>query len=157
MVAGVRVAGALLDRIEEITSADIRRGGKSIEGVLAAASARMTADYERTLDRSDRKLCDAPRWYHQTKHCTLLVTGPQLLAEGRLLRHCVAGYAPLVSGGHCVILAVRCHGQASTVELTRGGQVQQHRGPGNADPNPWCVAALNRAMRAWRLPWRGAL
>lgn len=93
-------------------------------------------------------------------YATQLVGIAELAAEGAAgpdadgvdgLDHCVASYAADVLASRCVVLSIRRrtergHERVSTAELRPFGPglaVAQHRGPGNAEPDP----VLDEALR----------
>ena len=98
-------------------------------------------------------------------YATQLTSATELLDEGAPgtdatgaagLDHCVASYAAGVASGASLILSVRRrrpggYERLSTAELhpdRHDGRLDlvQHRGPGNAEPDPWLQAALERAL-----------
>lgn len=78
-----------------------------------------------------------------------LRTSNDLAEEGRLMGHCVGGYANLVRQGYSYIYGVR-HGdeRVATLELQRQGaglKIVQLHGPRNTEPS----AAVKSATRRW--------
>jgi hypothetical protein len=68
-----------------------------------------------------------------------LLSGTELIAEGRAMRHCVASYARYCAAGHCSIWAMEVHGfegveKRQTIEV-RAGLVVQCRGRFNRPPD----------------------
>jgi PcfJ-like protein len=70
-----------------------------------------------------------------------LLSGADLIAEGSVMKHCVASYARSCVAGHCSIWAMELHTEAGTekhqtIEVTRAGVVVQCRGKQNRLPTP---------------------
>lgn len=68
-----------------------------------------------------------------------LLTGAELVAEGRAMRHCVASYARSCADGHTSIWAMELHAKAGvekrqTIEVTRERVIVQCRGRQNRLP-----------------------
>jgi hypothetical protein len=68
-----------------------------------------------------------------------LLSGNELIAEGRVMRHCVASYAHSCSEGRASIWAMELHGSGGvekrqTIELTRDRVIVQCRGKQNRLP-----------------------
>jgi len=70
-----------------------------------------------------------------------LLSGADLLTEGRAMKHCVASYARSCAAGHCSIWAMELSTQLGrekrqTIEVTREGVIVQCRGKQNRLPTP---------------------
>jgi hypothetical protein len=70
-----------------------------------------------------------------------LLSGAELIAEGRAMKHCVASYARSCTTGHCSIWAMELHAplgkeKRQTIEVTRDGMIVQCRGKQNRLPTP---------------------
>ncbi len=69
-----------------------------------------------------------------------LLSGAELVAEGRAMRHCVASYAGSCANGHSSIWAMELHTvsgveKRQTVEITNQGMIVQSRGKQNRLPS----------------------
>ena len=78
-----------------------------------------------------------------------LVTGRELHAEGRAMRHCVSTYAQSCARGRCSIWAMELHAfegvsKRLTLEVNAGGQIVQCRGRFNALPGEQDLAVVRR-------------
>jgi hypothetical protein len=161
-VAGVDVRGRLVDRVDEITPADLERGpATGVQPAFAAAAARLYSEWEESAKDDERPLNTAPRWWKSVRCAHVLLTRKALCAEGKAMAHCVGTYAPYVQSGRSVIVSivirVREDLYRSTVELDRSGPptVRQHKGIANAAAPPVCVRALDVLLRRWSLPASG--
>ncbi len=70
-----------------------------------------------------------------------LLSGAELIAEGRVMKHCVASYAHSCASGRASIWAMELHhalgaDKHQTIELTREGVIVQCRGKQNRLPTP---------------------
>jgi len=79
-----------------------------------------------------------------------LLSGAELVAEGRVMKHCVASYAHSCAQGRASIWAMELHGEVEvekrqTIEVTREGVIVQCRGKQNRLPTP---AELD-VIKAW--------
>jgi hypothetical protein len=77
----------------------------------------------------------------QTWRIRELLSGAELIAEGRVMKHCVASYARSCTAGHCSIWAMELETplgkeKHQTIEVTREGVVVQCRGKQNRLPTP---------------------
>lgn len=154
MVAGVPVEGRLIDRVDELRVSDLR---PSVRDTYERAGKRLERQIQRTLSRETRPLRGEPSWWRPARCAQLLMTGPALVAEGKQMRHCVAGYAPYVRDGRSVIVAMSVRGERSTVELDpRTLDVRQHLGPQNTPPHHLCERALRVLLSRWRASAQGA-
>ncbi len=103
-----------------------------------------------------KPLASPPRWWRPARCARLLLTGSQLVAEGRQVRHCVSTYAGYVRQGESVIVSLLIRDgdglvHRSTVELDRRtALVRQHKGPENETPSPLCQRALEVLSRRWQ-------
>ena len=145
----------LLDRIDEITPADLARGAATgVQPAFEAAAARLYAAWEKGAENDDRPLAALPRWWRPIRCAHALMSAKSLCAEGRAMHHCVGTYAPHVQSERSVIasIAVRVGGEVfrSTVELDRKTrEVLQHRAAHNAVVHPLCARALEVCLRRW--------
>lgn len=153
-VAGVRVEGRYLDRLDELRESDLR---PSVEATFRSVAERLRADTEcRVAQMRGDPLAPPPRWWRPARCARLLLTGPELAEEGRALRHCVATYAPLVHARRAVVVALRVAEHRSTVELDpQTAAVRQHRGVANTAPPELCRRALEVLARRWQAAARG--
>jgi hypothetical protein len=79
-----------------------------------------------------------------------LLSGAELIAEGRLMKHCVASYAHSCAQGSCSIWAMELSGKAGidkrqTIEVTRDRMIVQCRGRQNQLP----TAAELDVVKEW--------
>ncbi len=147
VVAGQAIEGRYLDRVDELRPSDLV---DSVDGTFRRAAERLTRQLERALESRGEPLRAAPRWWRPVRCARLLLSGSDLVREGRALRHCVGTYAEAVRSGHSVIVGLCVLGQRSTVELDpRTLEVRQHRGLGNGAPPELCVLALAVCRRRW--------
>jgi hypothetical protein len=70
-----------------------------------------------------------------------LLSGADLIAEGRSMKHCVASYARSCASGHCSIWAMELHSELGTekrqtIEVTHQRVIVQCRGRQNRLPTP---------------------
>ena len=153
---GEVVHGSYLDRVDELRAQDLR---PSVEETFRVAGARMLKDVERALRKRSEPLSGPPRWWKPARCATLLLTGGQLLAEGKTMEHCSAQYAGYVRRGDSVLVSLavpeRLPGETvirrSTVELRRSdARVLQHRGYRNGPPPEVCARALVVLLKRWR-------
>jgi len=155
---GEEVRGRYVDRLDELTSADLR---PSVRETFDRAARRLTASLERDLRRAKNQavLASTPRWWRPVR-CAVLLDKPGLLAaEGREMRHCVAVYVPYVRRERSVIVSIQVHERRggvdvthrSTVEIDREKiEVRQHKGRDNTEPPALCIAALEVCLQRWR-------
>ena len=138
-----------LDVIDEITPEDLNRG--------------VTTGVERAFERAGERLANIDEGDHRTISCwpsfwprlprsaSLLTSPAALAAEGRVMHHCVGGYARSVEQRQCWIVSIVSQRGRSTVELRPDGSIAQHRGPYNREPHPRHVALMcawqNRLLR----------
>lgn len=152
-IAGQVVRGRYLDRVDELIPSDLPRGpASSVEETFARAGKRLAKALERSLQSKGEPLCAEPKWWRLTRaRCARLIrTGPDLVAEGRAMRHCVATYATAVKTGKSVIIGLCVRGERSTVEVDPATcKVRQHKGRDNAEPPELCVRALRVLERRW--------
>lgn len=74
------------------------------------------------------------------------------------MKHCVALYAPQVSGGRAVIVGLNVLGERTTVEIDRDSiEIRQHKGIGNATPSPLMDRALATMIKKWQRAKREGL
>lgn len=133
-----------LDVIDEITPADLDRGmSTGVERAFDNAANRLMR-----VDSSDHTtISRLPGWWPRLPRFASLLTTPAALAvEGRVMRHCVGGYADPVRRGQCWIVSIVSRHGRSTVELRDDGSVTQHKGVNNDNP-PHRHQSL---IRAWR-------
>lgn len=145
---GHDVEGAFIDRIDELRPSDLRT---SVEATFKQAAKRMQRNYERLLRSKGEPLSPVPDWWEPVPYVRLLNTGPDLVAEGRAMRHCVADYADKIRRQQSLILGIFVEGSRSTVELDRDTlRVLQHKGPGNVTPHPLNIQVLEHYLPIWR-------
>jgi len=146
IVAGQILEGSYLEHVDALRAEDL---GTSVEDTYRRAAVRAAADLERSLVSHGEPLAPEPSWWRPVRCARLLHTGPDLVAEGRDMDHCVAIYAGSVQQRDSVIVGLCVLGQRSTVELTPGLGVRQHRGRGNAAPPAINERALDVLLRRW--------
>jgi hypothetical protein len=157
---GEEVHGSYWDRVDELRPADLR---DSVDETFTRAAQRMQKSMERLLAKKSEPLAPVPAWWKPARCAKVLLTGPELMVEGKQMQHCVAGYAGYVKQGKSVIVRLEVPERKSqgyegptvwhrsTVELDRRtGRVIQHRGPQNRDPHPINVKALAVLLRRWQ-------
>jgi hypothetical protein len=144
----------LVDRVDELTPDDLR---DCVERTFVKAANRAYAETVRVLEKKvHAPLRAAPAWWQPHPHARLLLTGDELLAEGRDMEHCVATYAAGVRDGTRLVVAIDASsefvpGLRSTAELDPSTlEVRQHRGRRNASPNPLCESLLRFLLPRWR-------
>lgn len=81
-----------------------------------------------------------------------LATVADLAVEGRMMCHCVAGYAERAVHGHCYLFHVEKDEEMATVEVSPYGKVMQASGPLNGQNG--AVKYGRRVLAAWgrRIP-----
>jgi hypothetical protein len=155
---GEEIHGSYWDRVDELRPPDLR---DSVDETFTRAAMRMQKSMERLLSKKSEPLAPVPAWWKSARCAKILLTGPELMVEGKQMQHCVATYAGYVKKGESVIVRLEVperkgrHGETiwhrSTVDLDRRtGQVRQHKGPQNREPHPINVKALNVLLRRWR-------
>jgi len=155
---GEEIHGAYWARVDELRPADLR---DSVDETFTRAAARMQKSMEKLLAKKSEPLAPAPAWWKPARCAKILLTGPELMVEGKQMQHCVAGYAGYVKKGESVIVRLEVperkgrHAETvwhrSTVELDRRtGRVLQHQGPQNRPPHVINVKALEVLLRRWR-------
>ena len=145
---GTVVRGRLIDRIDELTEPDLCA---SIERTFGNAKKRSYESTLKTISGLRAPLAPAPAWWQAQPFARLLITGAELVAEGREMEHCVPLAAFSVLKRVCVIVALNVHGHRSTVELDPVTvEVRQHLGHRNARPHPQCEALLRQLLPLWR-------
>lgn len=138
----VEVEGRLLDRVDELTPADL---AESVTDTFAAAVQRIARE---RWDGPDELIAHEPWHDRLPAGVTVLRTATELWVEGAECRHCVGAYAGRVHARECVIARVIAEdGTRSTVEVV-AGQVVQHRGPANREPSAACQRLV--ASCRWR-------
>jgi hypothetical protein len=148
VVAGEVIEGRYIDRLDELRKNDLR---PSVDETFKRAGTRMQRRMERSLQSKGEPLAPEPRWWRPGRHVRLLNTGPDLVSEGRAMRHCVASYADAVKSRCSVIVGMLVMGERSTVELDRRTvEVRQHRGVANGTPSQRSVRVLNAYLRLWK-------
>jgi hypothetical protein len=164
---GEAIEGAFISRLDELRDPDLR---PSVDETFDRAARRMWKASERAMARKQAPLTVAPRWWKPARCARLLLSGADLIAEGRDMHHCAATYAGYVARGDSVVIALRVPYleaklktmsdrekwrslvmfHRSTVEIDRKTiQVRQHKGPHNAAPHPLCERALAVLLRRW--------
>ena len=145
---GERIAGSYIERIDELRDRDLVAG---VEETYRRAADRMRRDVERLMTRKGAPLRAPPAWWRPVRCARLLLSAADLVIEGRVMAHCVAGYAGYVARGESGIVALDVRGHRSTVELSADGRtVRQHKGPCNARPHRLCDLALAVCLHRWR-------
>lgn len=156
-VAGAEVRGRLITRTDELEPVDLARGvATGVQAAFEAAARRLYAAWEKGAQDNATPLAPKPRWWQPVRCARILDTPSALVAEGRLMAHCVGSYAPHVQSQRSVVVALRIKVgtvvHASTAELSRDGRhVHQHRGHGNGAAPALCVRALDVLRRRWGL------
>jgi len=155
---GEEIHGSYWDRADELRPPDLR---DSVEETFTRAAMRMQKSMERLLAKKSEPLAPVPAWWKPARCAKVLLTGAELMVEGKQMQHCVAGYAGYVKKGESVIVKLEVPERKgrgsetvwhrSTVELDRRtGQVRQHKGPQNREPHPINVKALAVLLRRWQ-------
>jgi hypothetical protein len=156
--AGEEIHGRLLDRVDEITPADLDPKNPLRGGVLPVfdrAGQRALVEYEKTMAKKHEPLAALPAWWAPIRCARLLMSGAELVAEGKLMQHCVSTYAPTVKSGKSVIVSIVVQGERSTAEVERRPSssgsltVRQHRTVRNECPSPLSEKALVACLRLW--------
>jgi len=147
LMAGQLIEGSYLDHVDAIRAEDLM---SSIDDTYRRAAMRAAADLEHALASHGEPLAPEPSWWRPVRCARLLHTGPDLVAEGRDMEHCVAMYAGSVRDHSSVIVGLCVLGQRSTVELAPDLSVRQHRGRGNAAPPAINERALDVLVQRWR-------
>lgn len=132
-----------LDVIDEITAQDLDRGiSTGVERAFERAGERLSK-----IDSGDHStICRYPARWPSLPRCASLLTSPAALAaEGRVMGHCVGGYAHQVRAGQCYIISVVSRHGRSTVEVRPDGYISQHKGVKNDYP----PARHTRLINAW--------
>jgi hypothetical protein len=151
MIAGQLIEGSYLEHLDTLRPTDLR---PSVEDTYRRAAERAGKALERALASKGEPLAPAPKWWQPVRCARLLLTGPDLVREGRAMKHCVATYAGHVRERETVIVGLCVLGHRSTVELGRASaNVRQHKGPGNSEPHELCKRALVVCARRWRARW----
>jgi len=147
IVAGQILEGSYLEHVDALRAEDL---GTSVDDTYRRAAMRAAADMERALASHGEPLAPEPSWWRPVRCARLLRTGPDLVAEGRDMDHCVAGYAGAVRDRASVIVGLCVLGQRSTVELAPDIiSVRQHQGRSNSAPPALNVRALDVLLRRW--------
>jgi hypothetical protein len=148
-VGGAEVHGRLIDRIDEITPADLPNGPKtSVREAFTHAAARMYKQWEKDNENAEGRLIQPPTWWKSVKYAKLLNTPAKLVREGREMNHCVGTYVNEVRQGRSTIVSFNLKGERATVELSRDGtRVKQCYGAGNKQAPAICQRALDVLMR----------
>jgi hypothetical protein len=154
---GEPIHGVLASRVDEITTADLPCGLRT--GVAAAfrsAALRAWQQWQKEAEKQHEPLRAPPKWWQPIRCAKLLGSAAELVAEGRMMAHCVAGYSSYVRHGRSVVVSIvvpDCKAATvarSTVEIDpRSGQVLQHRGKYNAEPPEICEKALRVCLKRW--------
>jgi len=153
VIAGQRIEGCYLDRVDELRRGDLTT---SVEATFRRAARRLTRQMERALESRGEPLRAPPRWWRPVRCARLLLSGQDLVREGRALDHCVGVYADSVRSGRSVLIGICVLGQRSTAELDPETlHVRQHRGYGNGEPPALCQRALEVCLRRWRAAKEG--
>lgn len=145
--AGQHVDGKFIDRVDELRPSDLRT---SVIDTFERAGRRLIRSIERLLRSRGEPLRSAPAWWRPAKCARLLLSGADLVAEGKVMRHCVAGYASVVKSGASIIVGICVLAKRSTVEIDpRSLEIRQHKGPSNDAPHDLCVRALATMHKKW--------
>jgi|WetSurMetagenome_2_1015567.scaffolds.fasta_scaffold00474_2 hypothetical protein len=135
------------DRIDEIQDEDLDRGPSTgVDRAFEHAARRMGERWIEEQRNNHRLLAPLPSGWRLPSRMQHLATPAALVLEGTETRHCVGGYTGAVERRQSIILSIRAFGRRSTVELSPGGEVMQHRGPKNAAPHPVCTAVLRHFL-----------
>lgn len=150
---GERVEWRPLDRLDEIQDEDLVEGPRTAVRTAFDRAAQRQGEAWAEKARQDHRVLSSlpPGWRPYRRIMRPLLTPAALEAEGRELSHCVGGYQSAVARGQSVILSLIVRGERSTAELTRDGQVLQHRGPHNGTPSDLSRTVLRRFVER-RIP-----
>lgn len=140
-IGGQAVEGRVVDRLDELTDADLR---PSVMETIDVATARLCRERWTGPD----ELIPPAMWHADLPAgVRVLRSFSDLLTEGSEMRHCAAVYAQRVMDRACVIVSVTgADGRRSTAEIV-GGSVAQHRGARNESPPASCVDRLAEVLR----------
>jgi hypothetical protein len=151
-ITPVRFAGgAFIARLDELEEEDLTD---------AVSTTFENANTRRLLERDgfdpDESLATPPSWWVEDPRVQLLLTTRELVDEGENMRHCVGGYSKKVKAGDALVFVISLPSLydsticRSTVEVEpTTGEVLQHRGYKNADPDPACVEFLQELTKRW--------
>jgi len=154
-VGGAVIRGRFIDRIDEITPADLPNGPKtSVRDAFQSAVARAYATWEKGSETDENRVISPPKWWKPVKYAKLVNTPGKLVREGREMSHCVGGpyYLDSVRRGQSVIVSFNIKGERATAQLSRDGtHILQYRGPHNREPAVILKRALEVLQRKY---WR---
>lgn len=132
------VEGSCLERLDEITPADLRRS--PVETMEITSQRLAEAMWE-----GPNELSPHMEWHDRLPEgVTVIRHFNELYKEGRECRHCVATYASNIANGSAVILRVKATDGKRSTAMVEHGTVTQHRGPRNEEPAPSCVELVKR-------------
>ena len=101
---GETIDGAFIERLDELRDADLR---PSVDETFDRAARRMWKATERAMAKKQAPLTVAPRWWKPARCAKILLSGADLIAEGRDMHHCAATYAGYVARGNCIVISLR--------------------------------------------------
>ena len=122
--------------LDEIQAEDVITGKEGVSVVLRRASERSgEAFYQKYKGDYKTLRHGLPQWTKRLpRWIRVLNTAAELANEGRDLKHCVGGYLEAVRSGRCIILAINSRHGRSTIEISDGLVIMQHRGVSNGAP-----------------------
>lgn len=145
------IGGELIARLDELEDADLTDAVST-----TFENARIRRQLERDGFALDEPLTTPPPWWVEDPRVKLLLTPRELAAEGDNMRHCAGGCSLGVKEGSSLIFVISLpslHDSTicrSTVEVEpKTGEILQHRGYKNSEPDPACVAFLETLVEAW--------
>jgi hypothetical protein len=142
---GEEIHGSFIERLDELRKSDLR---PSVIETFERCAKRHAKLAERNLAKQHEPLHSPPRWWRPMRSATLLLTGKQLIDEGREMKHCVASYAPYVKRGNALVVSLNVLGHRSTANIDRSTlEVKQHRGVENRTPPELCKRALTTLLK----------
>lgn len=161
--AGREITGSFITRVDELKPQDLREG---VDETFERAARRSQKNIEKLLAKRGEPLATRPQWWKPVKCATVLLSAAELVAEGKIMEHCVATYVGAVKEGESVIVRLEVPElkpgmkepvkHRSTVEIDRRtGRVKQHRTHQNKDPHPINKKALRVLLKKWGLPPNG--
>lgn len=132
------------DIVDEIQDGDLTAGVKTnVARAFSRANERTQSSY---LNNNDHiKFADFP--WTLSPEMEYLDTPRKLSDEGKKMEHCVGGYAPLAIQGKVFIISIQTTAGRSTVEVSKEGNIRQHKGKLNATPPNKNKEILDRWMR----------
>ena len=152
------IEGRFMDRIDELTAADLTNGlGTGVQDAFTNANRRIAIEQEKLAKTTTggTVLHAPPHWWRPIRCGRLLNTQALLSREGSEMHHCVSSYGSRVADGGSIVVSFQIRmvktGQVlrSTAEFSRTGRLVQHKGPSNATPGPVLQKVISICARRW--------